>query len=113
MACFVRFIRAAIGAAALLLLVSTASPSFGQQVNPTASAVKEQQLLQETNRVQGRVSIPDQRAGVLEQPAGREWREFRNVTLRWVGAIAIIGMLAVLIIFYLRRGMVRLESGRS
>lgn len=113
MACFARLIRLAIGAGALLLLVSAASPSIAQQINPTASAVKEQQLLQELNRIKGRVSIPDQRSGVLEQPAGREWREFRNVTLRWIGGIAILGMLAALIIFYLRRGMVRLESGRS
>jgi formate dehydrogenase subunit gamma len=110
---FARVIRLAIGAGAFLLLVSAASPSIAQDVNPTASAVKEQQLLQELNRVQGRVSIPDQRSGVLEQPAGREWREFRDVTLRWIGGIAILGMLAVLIIFYLSRGMVRLESGRS
>ena len=113
MACFARFIRLAIGAAALLLLVCAASPSIAQQVNPTASAVKEQQLLQELNRIQGRVSIPDEKSGVLEQPAGREWREFRNVALRWIGGIAILGMLAVLIIFYLSRGMVRLEGGRS
>ena len=113
MECFARFVRLAIGAGALLLLVSAASQCIAQQINPTASSVKEQQLLQELNRVQGRVSIPDQRSGVLEQPAGREWREFRNVTLRWIGGIAILGMLAVLIIFYLSRGMVRLESGRS
>ncbi len=113
MARFARVIRLAIGAGALLLLVSAASPSIAQQINPTASAVKEQQLLQELNRIQGRVSIPDQRSGVLEQPAGREWREFRNVTLRWIGGIAILGMLTVIVIFYLSRGMVRLESGRS
>jgi formate dehydrogenase subunit gamma len=113
MVCLARFIRLAIGAGVLLLFVSVASPSIAQQVNPTASSVKEQQLLQELNRVQGRVSIPDQRSGVLEQPAGREWREFRDVTLRWIGGIAVLGMLAVLIIFYLSRGMVRLESGRS
>jgi formate dehydrogenase subunit gamma len=35
------------------------------------------------------------------------------VTLRWVGGIAILGMLAALIIFYLVRGMVRIEGGRS
>jgi formate dehydrogenase subunit gamma len=35
------------------------------------------------------------------------------VTLRWVGAIAILGMLAVLVIFYLTRGMVRIQGGRS
>jgi formate dehydrogenase subunit gamma len=113
MACFARLIRLAIGAGTLLLLVSSASPSVAQDVNPTASAVKEQQLLRELNRVQGRVSIPDQRSSVLEQPAGREWREFRDVTLRWLGGIAILGMPAVLIVFYLSRGMVRLVSGRS
>src|SRR5246500_953845 len=113
MACLARFIRLALGAGALLLFVCMAAPSIAQQVNPTASSVKEQQLLQELNRIQGRVSIPDTRSGVLEQPAGREWRHFRDVTLRWIGGIAILGMLAVLIIFYLSRGMVRLESGRS
>src|SRR6201988_1601825 len=113
MACLARFMRLAIGAGVLLLLVSAASPSIAQQINPTASAVKEQQLLQELNRIQGRVSIPDQRSGVLEQPAGREWREFRNVTLRWVGGGAILGMLVALVAFYLIRGMVRLQAGRS
>src|SRR4051812_49814890 len=104
MASFGRLIRLAFGACALLLVIM-AAPASTQQVNPTASSVKEQQLLQELNRIQGRVSIPDQRSGVLEQPAGRNWREFRNVTLRWVGGIAILGMLAVLVIFYLTRGM--------
>jgi formate dehydrogenase subunit gamma len=35
------------------------------------------------------------------------------VTLRWIGAAAILGVLALLIIFYLWRGMVCIESGRS
>ena len=113
MAFFGKFLRLVLGTCAFLLIIATSTPSGAQQVNPTASSVKEQQLLQELNRVQGRVSIPDQRSGVLEQPAGRDWREFRNVTLRWIGGIAILGMLAVLAIFYLSRGMVRLESGRS
>jgi formate dehydrogenase subunit gamma len=115
MASFARFIRVAVGACALLLVISWAAPSAAQQhqINPTASSVREQQLLQEFDRIQGRVSIPDQRSGVLVQPAGREWREFRTVALRWLGGIAILGMLAVLVIFYLSRGMVRLESGRS
>ena len=109
-----RFIRIAVGAWALLLLIMAApTPVLAQQINPTASSVNERQLLQEMDRIQGRVSIPDQRSSVLIQPAGREWREFRNVALRWVGGIAILGMLAVIVIFYLTRGMVRLESGRS
>ena len=114
MSSFARFIRPAIGAWALLLLIMTApAPSLAQQINPTASSVNERQLLQEMDRIQGRVSIPDQRSSVLMQPAGREWREFRIVALRWIGGVAMLGMLAVLVIFYLARGMVRLESGRS
>ncbi len=114
MSSFARFIRLAIGAWALLLLIMAApAPSSAEQINPTASSVSERQLLQEMDRIQGRVSIPDQRSSVLMQPAGREWREFRNVVLRWIGGVAILGILAVLVIFYLTRGMVRLESGRS
>jgi len=113
MASFARFIRPTVGALAFLLVIFMVGPCSAQQINPTASSVREQQLLQEFDRIQGRVSIPDQRSSVLVQPAGREWREFRNVTLRGIGGIAILGMLAVLIIFYLSRGMVRLESGRS
>ena len=113
MASLGRFIRLTVGACAFLLVIAASVPCKAQQVNPTASSVNEQQLLQELNRIQGRVSIPDQRSGVLEQPAGRDWREFRNVTLRWIGGITIIGMIAVLVIFYLTRGMVRLEGGRS
>lgn len=114
MSSFARVIGLIVGACALLvLLMAVPMPAGAQQINPTASSVNERQLLQEMDRIQGRVSIPDQRSGVLMQPAGRDWREFRNVTLRWIGGVAILGMLAVLVIFYLARGMVRLEGGRS
>jgi formate dehydrogenase subunit gamma len=75
--------------------------------------VKEQQLLQQLQRIEGRCTIPDQKACTIEQPAGRDWRRFHNVTLRWLGAIAILGMVLLLVVFYLWRGMVRIESGRS
>src|SRR5258708_8868045 len=113
MASFAKYIRLVLGAWAFLLIIAASIPSSAQQINPTASSVKERQLLQELNRIEGRVSIRDQRSGVREQPAGRDWREFRNVTLRWIGGIAILGVLALLVIFYLSRGMVRIEGGRS
>jgi formate dehydrogenase subunit gamma len=119
MATFLAKVRLAVGALAFLCAMAVAVPAFAQarnpdgSVNPTASSVSEQQLLQELNRIQGRVTIPNARANVLIQPAGREWREFNEVTLRWIGAIAILGMLAVLVIFYLTRGMVRIDGGRS
>ncbi len=111
--------RMAIGAIAMLCVFVIAAPLGAQtrnpdgSVNPNASAVSEQQLFQELNKIQGRVTIPDKKEGVLIQPAGREWREFQQVTLYWVGAIAIVGMLALLVGFYLVRGMVKLQSGRS
>jgi formate dehydrogenase subunit gamma len=84
-----------------------------QLVNPTKDAVSEQQLLQRFKTVRGLGTIPDTKSYTLEQPAGRDWRHFHEVTLRWIGGIAILGMLVVLVVFYLSRGMVRIESGRS
>jgi formate dehydrogenase subunit gamma len=111
--------QAFAGGLVLLCVLLLAVPAQAQvrnpdgSVNPTASAVQESQLLQELQRVQGRVSIPDKKEGVLIQPAGQSWRHFHEVTLRWIGGIAILGMLVLLIAFYLIRGMVRLKSGRS
>src|SRR5262245_6132156 len=110
-------IRFIVGALALAVFIAVAAPASAQQsgapVNPTALSVKEQQLLQELNRIQGRGTIPDVKSHVLEQPAGREWRHFHEVTLRWIGAIAVLGILALIVIFYLVRGMVMIKSGRS
>ena len=108
--------RHVLSALALFALTVTTCPGMAQQpnsVDPTASAVKEEQLLQRFKTIQGRGSIPDVKSYTIEQPAGRDWRHFHEVTLRWIGAIAILGTLAVFIIFYLSRGMVRIESGRS
>jgi len=89
------------------------TPSGAQQVNPTADAIKEQELLKELNKIDGRCTIPDQKACTIEQPAGRGWRQFHEGTLKWIGAIAVIGMLGLLIGFYLIRGMIKIEAGRS
>jgi len=111
--------RFTVGALLLLTMFAIAPPAGAQQrnsdnsVNPTASSVNEDALFNELNRISGRCTLPDQKACTIEQPAGRDWRHFHEVTLRWIGAISIIGVLALLIVFYLVRGMVRLESGRS
>jgi formate dehydrogenase subunit gamma len=119
MAMLVSRLRVVLGAMLLVAMFALAPPASAQQanpgtsVNPTADSVKENQLLQELKRIQGRGTIPDTRSYTIEQPAGRDWRHFHDVTLRWIGAIAIIGTVALLVLFYLIRGMVRLESGRS
>ena len=107
-------IRCIAGALALILIVAAAPPaSAQQQVDPAASAVKEQQLLDQLKTIKGLGTIPDTKSYVLEHPAGRNWQQFHNGILRWIGGIAILGMLAVLIVFYLWRGMVKIQSGRS
>jgi formate dehydrogenase subunit gamma len=111
-------IRMMLGAFVLALMFAFAGvlatqPAWAQQVNPQASAVNEQQLLDQLKSIKGRGTIPDSKSYVIEHPAGRDWRHFHNVALRWIGGIAILGMLALLIVFYLWRGMVRIESGRS
>jgi formate dehydrogenase subunit gamma len=110
-------VRLLFAVSILWLAAALVVPAHAQQqpttVNPTAESVKEQQLLKELQRVQGRGTLADTRSQVLEQPAGRDWRQFHQVTLRWIGAIVILGMLALLILFYLIRGMVRIENGRS
>jgi len=63
--------------------------------------------------IQGRISIPDQKLSVLTQPQGRDWRAFRNSTMMWIGGGAILGMLAMLTLFFLLRGRLRTESGFS
>src|SRR5215831_1243795 len=120
-------IRLGAGASALLRSVLffgfvacvLLAPAAGAQqrgadtaVNPTASSVKEQQLLREMRIISGRGSIPDIKSYNIEQPAGREWRQFNEITLPWLGAIAILGMLGLLMLLYLIRGTVRLEHGR-
>src|SRR5262245_54656400 len=109
-------VRLIIAALALVIFVFAAVPVSAQQpstVNPTADSVKEDQLLKQLRIINGRGSIPDTKSYNIEQPAGRDWRQFHQVTLPWVGAIAILGMLVVLVAFYLIRGMVKIESGRS
>jgi formate dehydrogenase subunit gamma len=110
-----RFRVAACALVLLTIAASTVSAGAQQptQVNPTASSVTEEQLFKQLRIIDGRCTLPDQKACTLEQPAGRDWRYFHQVTLPWIGAIAIIGIFALLLLFYLFRGTIRIEAGRS
>lgn len=109
-------IRLMVVAIALLVVAAVAAPLSAQQpnsVDPNASAVKEQQLLQQFKRVQGLGTIPDTKSYVIEQPQGRAWRQYREGTLPLIGTIAMLGMIVLLAIFFMVRGMVQIRSGRS
>jgi formate dehydrogenase subunit gamma len=106
-------IRLVVAAIALLVLAAVAAPVAAQQVNPTADAVKEQQLLQQFKRIRGLGTIPDTKSYTIVQPQGREWRQYHEVTLPWIGTIAMLGMIVLLLVFFMVRGMVRIKAGRS
>ncbi|CAO3361800.1 formate dehydrogenase subunit gamma [Azospirillum melinis] len=105
---------------ALLAVQSLAAPTFAQaqlyQVPGQNSPTTKEQVplyVPQDDKVIGRVSIPDEKLAVLVQPEGREWREWRTHTLRLaIGGLAI-GMTAVLAIFFLYRGTIRIHAGRS
>jgi formate dehydrogenase subunit gamma len=111
-------LRLAVGALLLLAIAGTI-PTSAQQLapdgapNPTASGVNQRTLLREEPRIEGFIDIPDTRASVLIQPAGRAWDHFHEVTLHWFGAIVILGMIAALGGAYLVIGRLRISAGRS
>jgi formate dehydrogenase subunit gamma len=102
---------------AFALLLVFAQPAAAQlSFKPTAEAVQEDKLLnalKEGDKISGRISIPDRNAANLIQPAGRDWRDFHRSKLPWIGGVAILGMLAVLAIFLMVRGRIRLQRGFS
>jgi formate dehydrogenase subunit gamma len=95
------------------LPASAQQPNPNQPVDPDASAVHEQALLNEASRIQGRIDIPDKRASVLIQPAGRRWDHFHEVILHWLGAIVILGTIALLALGYFLIGPLRVSAGPS
>jgi formate dehydrogenase subunit gamma len=108
--------RFALGAIAIALLVALAPPAHAQQnapVDPDASVMNERTLLQMYPRIEGLIDQPNTREQVLIQPAGRVWDHFHEVTLRWIGAIVILGALAGLAAAYLILGRIRISAGRS
>ena len=101
--------------AALLLAAPAVQAQLYQVPGQNSPTSKDQVELYapHQDKTVGIVSIPDAKAAVLVQPEGRQWRDYRTVILRWGAAIAILGMAGLLLLFYLVRGTIRIEEGRS
>jgi formate dehydrogenase subunit gamma len=103
----------------LLLGIATFGPAIAQKLNPdgapnpTASVTSERDLFKQVPRIEGRIDIPDRKASVLIQPAGRTWDYFHEVLLHWGGAIVILGTIVFLGLAYLIIGRIRIAEGRS
>src|ERR1700684_1025245 len=103
----------------LMLGLMIATPAVAQKLgpdgapNPPASATSQRDLLKQVPRAEGRIDIPDRKAAVLIQPAGRTWDYFHEVLLHWGGAIVILGTVALLALAYFIVGRIRIAGGRS
>jgi Fe-S-cluster-containing dehydrogenase component len=105
--------KAFLAALALVLAFGVLQPAAAQTANgrnPTAESVREEQLLQELGRLKGTVSIPDGKAALLEQPQGRDYRQFREVYLPWISGIFILGMIVGLAFFFFTKGRMKLAE---
>ncbi len=117
------FFLARIRLAGLIMVfflgIAAFGPAIGQKLNPdgapnpTASVTSERDLFKQIPRIEGRIDIPDEKASVLIQPAGRTWDYFHEVLLHWGGAIVILGTIVFLGLAYLIIGRVRIAEGRS
>ena len=61
----------------------------------------------------GQVSIPDAQAGRLIQSEGDNWRAVRNGPLTVYGAWAMLGVVAIIALFFAIRGRIRIDAGPS
>jgi formate dehydrogenase subunit gamma len=102
-----------------LFAIAAVGPTFAQKLapdgapDPTASVTSERTLLKQVPRIEGRIDIPDTKAGVLIQPDGRTWDYFHEVLLHWSGAIVLLGTIVLLGVAYLIIGRIRIAAGRS
>jgi formate dehydrogenase subunit gamma len=85
---------------------------FTSRVDTDAAAL-EAQHAENGGVINGAVSIPNQAAGILIQPQGRDWRGFRTRILSIAGAVILLGTVFILAGLYLLRGPQRIDAGRS
>jgi formate dehydrogenase subunit gamma len=98
-------------------LVAPAPASAQQQGNVPGSALGNQSDAEFWRALRqgdpGTVSAPNPAGGVLIQSEGDNWRAFRNGPLSRYGIWGLIGVVAVLALFFALRGRIRIEHGRS
>lgn len=89
---------------------------FSSPKLPTTSEAQPSQsaLWRQIRRgVQGTVSIPDKRAGVMVQSGGEMWRLNRNNQLASLGGWLMLIAVVALAIFFAVRGRIKVEHGMS
>lgn len=112
-----RFV-AVFGVVAMLGIVGiTVTPTAqAQQINPTEQSVTEDallQALQDGEKIEGRVSIPDDLSAGLIKPGNASWASTHTSTVRYLSIAAVLGAIIVLALFYMIRGRIMIDSKMS
>ncbi len=63
--------------------------------------------------IEGEVTIPDTKAGVLVQSGGESLRAFRNGPMSEIGGWALLAIFVLLGVFYALRGRIKIDAGPS
>lgn len=90
--------------------------AHAQQINPTAESVTEDALLQalrEGDKIEGRVSIPDDLSSGLIKPGNGSWASTHTGTVRFLTIAAVVGAVVVLGLFYMIRGRIMIDGKMS
>jgi formate dehydrogenase subunit gamma len=109
----------ALAALAVALVVFAVEPALAQDeemrlVPPAGGQANNIEMWRAARGgVQGTVSIPDKKAGVLVQPEGEAWRSLRNGPVSAYGGWLMLGVIVVLAVYFAVRGRIRIEGGRS
>ena len=80
----------------------------GKVVNPGTELWREAR-----DAIKGTTQVEGVDSGVLIYDAGERWRRYRMQQLAPYGAIILGGMVGIFVLYYLIRGTIRIESGRS
>lgn len=107
---FTTILRRLALALALALAAASVTPVLAQAPAPANDAAL---LNQMRGDIAGRITIPDAKAGLLQQPEGREWREMREGPVKQLGGWLILGVVVAMAAFFAWRGRVRIEGGAS
>lgn len=94
--------------------VSESEPLSGGVPGQALGTTSDAEFWREIRRgIQGTVSIPDQRAGIMIQSEGDNWRAIRNGPVTVIGAWVMLATVGILALFFVVRGRIRIDAGPS
>lgn len=100
------------------LVVSASEAPAGSEVNPIQVPNPASDLWREVRQrdqltTDGTTQVKGVDTAILINPMGEEWRQFRMLQLVPIGGYVLLGILALIVLFYLVRGNIKVSTGLS